>query len=121
MRSAVYLVCVVSFPGQIKLINALSFGVRNSYQLKVKAQDGGPQPRSGTSDVIIIVEDTNDYTPVFNPASYTKDVAENAATGTSILKVAATDQDSGPSGQISYSIQSGNSGNSFVINSQTGM
>ena len=99
---------------------ALSFGFRNVYNLKVRAQDGGANSRIGEADVIITVEDTNDFSPVFNSTTYHKTVSENAAIGSSVVTVTASDQDTGPSGQISYIIQSGNVGNAFVINGQTG-
>ena len=105
----------------IKLKAALSFGVRNLYTLKVRAQDGGTNVRIGETDVIITVEDTNDFSPVFNPTKYDKIVNEDIGVGSTILSVSASDQDTGPSGQISYSIQSGNVANAFIINSQTGM
>ena len=98
----------------------LSFGVRNSYNLRVQAQDGATSPRSGQTNVIITIVDTNDHDPVFNPASYSRDVPENAPGGSAVLTVRATDHDSGPSGEISYLIDSGNINNVFVINSQTG-
>ena len=104
----------------ITLKAALSFGVRNLYNLKVRAQDGGTNSRIGETDVIITVEDTNDFNPEFNPRTYSKTVSESAAVGLSILRVTASDQDTGPSGQISYIIESGNVGNAFIINSQTG-
>ena len=104
----------------INLKAALSFGLRNLYNLKVRAQDGGTNSRIGEADVIITVEDTNDFNPVFNPTTYSKTISESVAIGSSILRVTASDQDSGPSGQISYSIQSGNVGNAFIINSQSG-
>ena len=98
----------------------MSFGDRNLYNLKIRAQDGAAKPRTGEANVIITVEDTNDFSPVFDPVRYSKNVAENSVIGTDIVRVTATDGDTGPSGQISYLIQSGNTGNAFVINSQTG-
>ena len=105
----------------IKLKAALSFGVRNLYTLKVRAQDGGANARSGETGVIVTVEHTNDFRPAFNQSSYIRIVSENIGIGRTILSVSASDQDTGPSGQISYSIQSGNVANAFIINSQTGM
>ena len=98
----------------------LSFGAQSLYKLKVIAHDNGARSRIGEADVIITVEDTNDFNPVFKPITYSVAVNESVAIGSSILRVNASDQDSGPSGQISYSIQSGNVGNAFIINSKTG-
>ena len=105
----------------IKLKVALSFGVRNLYTLKVRAQDGGTNVRSGETDVIITVEDTNDFSPVFDQSNYIRIVSENVGIGSTLLSISASDQDTGPSGQVSYFIQSGNMANAFIINSQSGM
>ena len=86
----------------------------------MRAQDGGANSRIGEADVIITIEDTNDFNPVFNSTTYSKTISENAAVGSSIVTVTASDNDTGPSGQISYTISSGNAGNAFVINSKTG-
>lgn len=106
--------------GQITLKAPLSFGDRNLYNLKVKAEDGATPPRSGESNVIITVQDTNDFRPVFNPTTYSKRIAENTPRGSNVVRVTATDRDTGPSGQLSYHIESGNVKNAFLINSQTG-
>eukprot|EP00794_Sanderia_malayensis_P006323 gene6323-7047_t len=106
--------------GNITLIGALSFGVRNSYRLKVKAEDSASSPRFGTADVVITVQDTNDFSPVFRPTTYSKDIAEGSAIGTVVVDVNATDQDTGPSGILAYSIESGNTNNAFMIVSHTG-
>ena len=100
---------------------ALSFGVRSSYRLEVTAKDGAVPARSGTAYVIITVEDTNDYLPLFNPTTYSKSISEGSTFGTAVLTVLATDQDTGPSGKLSFSIASGNINNAFSISSQTGL
>ena len=99
---------------------ALSFGARSLYKLKVRAQDGGTTSRTGEAYVLIFIKDTNDFDPVFKPATYSKAVNENVTVGSKVLRVNASDQDTGPSGQLSYTIESGNVGNAFIINSQTG-
>ncbi len=111
----------MSIIGDIKLKAALSFGVRNSYRLKLKAEDGATTPRSGSAYVVITVQDTNDFSPVFAPSQYSKSVSEGSPVGWSVVKVTATDQDTGPSGILAYSIESGNINNAFMIASQTGM
>ena len=87
--------------------------------MKVKAKDGGLTPRSSTSIVKITVEDTNDFAPVFKNLPYTANVSENVAKGFDVLTVKATDEDSGPSGVVTYSITS-NPGNKFKIDSNSG-
>ena len=57
--------------------------------------------------------------PVFEQADYTASVPENAAVGTVIHQVKATDADFGPNAEISYRIQKG-AYDDFVIDADTG-
>ncbi|XP_027766581.1 protocadherin beta-13-like, partial [Empidonax traillii] len=66
------------------------------------AVDGGSPPRSGTTQIHITVLDVNDNAPVFTQELYDVQVLENAAEGSVVLNVLATDQDSGINGDISY-------------------
>ncbi|XP_042371740.1 protocadherin beta-11-like, partial [Plectropomus leopardus] len=72
--------------------------------LKLIAVDGGNPPRSGTVNININVLDANDNAPAFNQTVYKATVTENAAKGTNIITVNATDPDSGSNGYITYSI-----------------
>ncbi|XP_028444845.1 protocadherin gamma-B7-like, partial [Perca flavescens] len=72
--------------------------------LKLIAVDGGNPQKSGTVNIDINVLDANDNAPVFNQSVYKATVIENAATGTNIVTVNATDADSGSNGYITYSI-----------------
>ncbi|XP_025754797.1 protocadherin gamma-C3-like [Oreochromis niloticus] len=72
--------------------------------LKLIAVDGGNPQRSGTANIDINVLDVNDNAPVFNQSVYKATVIENAAKGTNIVTVNATDADSGSNGYITYSI-----------------
>ena len=68
-------------------------------------------PDSGTTDACNVP-------PEFDPDSYTFSVAENAATGTSVGSVTATDDDTDD--ELSYAITSGNTGDVFAIGEITG-
>ncbi|XP_059202413.1 protocadherin beta-11-like [Centropristis striata] len=72
--------------------------------LKLIAVDGGNPQRSGTVNIDIKVLDANDNAPVFNQSVYKATVIENAAKGTNIVTVNATDADNGSNGYITYSI-----------------
>src|SRR6185369_10771835 len=55
--------------------------------------------------------------PTWNAAPYAFSIAENAANGTAVGTVTATD----PNGEsLTYAILSGNPGGAFAINTQTG-
>ncbi|XP_070407777.1 protocadherin gamma-A11 isoform X20 [Nothobranchius furzeri] len=72
--------------------------------LKLIAVDGGNPPRSGTVNIHINVLDANDNAPVFNQSVYKATVTENAAEGTHVVTVNATDADSGSNSHITFSI-----------------
>ncbi|OPJ78907.1 hypothetical protein AV530_009186 [Patagioenas fasciata monilis] len=66
------------------------------------AMDGGSPPRSGNTQIRIVVLDVNDNSPVFLQELYVAHILENAPEGSIILSVVATDLDEGPNGDISY-------------------
>ncbi|KAK2524901.1 hypothetical protein Q9233_009220 [Columba guinea] len=66
------------------------------------AMDGGSPPRSGTTQIRIIVLDVNDNSPIFAQDLYVGQVLESAPEGSVVLSVLATDLDAGPNGDISY-------------------
>uniref|UniRef100_A0A8C3U0B6 Cadherin domain-containing protein n=1 Tax=Catharus ustulatus TaxID=91951 RepID=A0A8C3U0B6_CATUS len=88
----------------------------------VIAVDGGSPPRSGTTQVQIIILDVNDNAPVFTQEEYIGKVLENMPEGSVVLTVLATDKDSGVNGEISYQISQavGQTDSAFVIDPRTG-
>ncbi|CAH0750481.1 unnamed protein product [Diatraea saccharalis] len=92
------------------------------YELVIEALDGGNPPLRGTMTVNITILDVNDNPPEFAESVYSATIAENATVGTTVLKVSATDADSGENGQIEYSINRRQSDkeNMFKIDPETG-
>ncbi|KAK2524887.1 hypothetical protein Q9233_009206 [Columba guinea] len=88
----------------------------------VIAMDGGSTPRSGTTQICIIVLDVNDNAPVFTKKVYVGKVLENMPEGSVVLSVVATDLDAGPNGDISYQFSQvvGQSDSAFVIDPASG-
>ncbi|KAJ1128053.1 hypothetical protein NDU88_006440 [Pleurodeles waltl] len=76
------------------------------HHVTITAADGGTPKRSGTSEIIINVQDANDNPPVFDREEHTVKVPENTAVGTLLIRVNATDLDEGANGQIFYSFSS---------------
>ncbi|XP_032052721.1 protocadherin beta-15-like [Aythya fuligula] len=70
--------------------------------LSLIATDGGSPPRSGTTQIHIVVLDVNDNAPVFTQDVYVGQVLESATVGSVVLRVLATDPDVGLNGDISY-------------------
>ncbi|NXF74429.1 PCDBD protein, partial [Sclerurus mexicanus] len=68
----------------------------------VIAEDGGSPPRSGSTQVHILILDVNDNSPVFTQERYTAQIFENMPEGSVVLSVLASDQDAGVNGDISY-------------------
>lgn len=94
-----------------------------SYSLTIEALDGGQPPLRGVMTVNVAIQDVNDNPPVFNQTRYFGQVAENATIGTSILRVLATDADSGENGAIEYTINRRQSDKDayFEVDSSTGL
>jgi len=86
---------------QLILTSALDRELRDLYEVKVVAYDGGSPPRSGTVDVTVTVTDANDNGPVFEYSSYEVTVDENIDVGTTVAKVTAFDADDGINAQVS--------------------
>ncbi|NXG11104.1 PCDBF protein, partial [Sakesphorus luctuosus] len=66
------------------------------------AVDGGSPPKTGTTQIHILILDVNDNAPVFTQELYDVQVLENAPKGSVVLTVLATDRDAGVNGDISY-------------------
>ncbi|XP_061581335.1 protocadherin gamma-A5-like isoform X31 [Cololabis saira] len=72
--------------------------------LVLTAVDGGEPQMFGTMQILITVLDANDNAPVFTQRVYKGTVAENAAKGTTVASVSASDADHGLNAKITYSI-----------------
>ncbi|NXD82339.1 CAD23 protein, partial [Halcyon senegalensis] len=84
----------------------------------IQASDNGSPRRSAEIPVYLQIVDINDNNPVFTQPSYQKAVFEDVPLGTVILKVKATDADSGHFALIQYSLGDGEG--KFGINPNTG-
>ena len=93
------------------------------YDLKVIAYDGGTPPKTGSMDIHVEVQDTNDNKPIFSNSTYEVTVPENVPLQSTILRVAAHDLDTGVNGAIVYDFSTqtkGAYGHLFGIRNQTG-
>ncbi|XP_057259288.1 cadherin-23 isoform X3 [Pezoporus wallicus] len=84
----------------------------------VRASDNGSPRRSAEIPVYLQIVDINDNNPIFSQPSYQKAVFEDVPLGTVILRVKATDADSGQFALIQYSLGDGEG--KFGINPNTG-
>lgn len=58
--------------------------------------------------VAVSVLDVNDNAPVFNPSIYQRNISESTLVGSAIIRVLASDLDSGHNGNLTFAIASGN-------------
>ncbi|XP_049895927.1 protocadherin-10-like, partial [Epinephelus moara] len=86
------------------LLKTLDRETKKSHKLLLTAIDGGKPSKSGTAEITVDVLDVNDNMPVFNEDTYSVLLEENAAIGTTIIKVNASDLDEGSNGEIVYSL-----------------
>ena len=83
-----------------------------TYSLFISARD--PHFTAFT-EVLITVLDVNEHKPVFNPLKYNVTISEAAGIGSSVLKLTATDKDSGSNSQLVYSIVKGDPRGLFAV------
>ncbi|XP_037117231.1 protocadherin alpha-5-like isoform X4 [Syngnathus acus] len=91
--------------------------------LTLTAVDGGKPPKSGSLQIRVNVLDVNDNVPTFSKSLYKVRLSEDAAQGSAVIKLNATDLDDGMNSKITYSfIKRGNNdpSNVFNLNSETG-
>lgn len=106
--------------GLISTLATLDREQQQVYQLYVTAKDHGKPSQSSVALVTVTVEDLNDNTPRFSQRSYSVSLVENTALNSVILRLRAVDPDEGSNGKVTYDITSGNNGNTFGINANTG-
>ncbi|XP_052781279.1 protocadherin Fat 4-like isoform X2 [Mya arenaria] len=104
----------------LKLSTLLDYETNPAYTIEITVSDGD---FSTTINVDISVGDVNDGGPSFSTATYTVNIPEDAAIGASVITVTATDPDGDSSkyGNLKYAITGGNTGNKFLIDSDTGL
>ncbi|XP_035807146.2 protocadherin alpha-8-like isoform X7 [Amphiprion ocellaris] len=74
-------------------------------KLTLTAVDGGNPSKSGTSQIVITVLDTNDNHPIFSRSLYKIQIPENLPTGSTVITLNATDADEGLNSEIEYSLR----------------
>ncbi|KAF7234566.1 Protocadherin gamma-B1 [Varanus komodoensis] len=87
---------------EIVLNKQLDRESESSFHLILTALDGGKPTKTGTATIWVNVLDANDNSPIFAQEVYKVSLKENAAKGSSVVQVKATDKDEGSNGQIDY-------------------
>ncbi|KAE8584553.1 hypothetical protein XENTR_v10021010 [Xenopus tropicalis] len=75
---------------------------KDTYVMKIKVEDGGNPARSSTAILQVTVTDVNDNRPVFKEKDIEVNIPEDAAVGTSVTQLHATDADLGSNAKIHF-------------------
>uniref|UniRef100_A0A8C5P425 FAT atypical cadherin 4 n=1 Tax=Jaculus jaculus TaxID=51337 RepID=A0A8C5P425_JACJA len=106
--------------GEVRLTGELDREHVSNYTLTVVATDKGQPSLSASTEVVVMVLDINDNSPIFAQSLYKVEISENTLTGTDIIQVFAADEDEGTNGQVRYGIIDGNAQQDFRIDSVMG-
>ncbi|KAF2894632.1 hypothetical protein ILUMI_11530 [Ignelater luminosus] len=109
-----------SLTGQLTTRSKLDREKISKYEIHVIAKDHGIPPQSSTATVFLNILDVNDNNPEFYPQKYFLSVSEDTKTGTSLLKVSASDMDEGENAMITFKLESGGDG-LFSVDDWTGV
>ncbi|MPC24650.1 Protocadherin Fat 1 [Portunus trituberculatus] len=80
-------------------------GEDKEFFLTVIAKDSGTQPRQTSCSFRVVVEDVNDNPPVFDQAKYEQTLATDHNPATPVLRVSASDRDSGSNARVTYHLE----------------
>ncbi|XP_054840759.1 protocadherin beta-16-like [Eublepharis macularius] len=89
--------------GEITVLGAIDYERESSYDISIKATDGGGL--SGHCKVLVEVEDENDNAPEISVISITSPLAEDSPLDTLVVLFSVTDRDSGDNGRTSCSVE----------------
>ncbi|XP_023653219.2 protocadherin Fat 2 [Paramormyrops kingsleyae] len=101
--------------GLISFANVCSRSLDPFYNLTVAVSDGVFQK---TAPVNIDMMNSNKHSPYFEKSIYEAELAENAETGTRVIRLAAIDPDDGPYGSVDYTIINKLADEKFAIDNE---
>lgn len=108
--------------GELRLAKTLDRETKDTHLIAILAETDASPPLTAFTEIVLRVRDENDNSPAFESNPYSLTLAENIDKGSSIMKVHARDADSGPNGDVRYSLASdvGDIGNIFDIDAYSG-
>ena len=108
--------------GEITVLLALDYETVHQLNLTVNAKDHGIPPLEDNASVVINIRDINDNAPVIDSdVKRNLTLLETVPQGSFVIKINATDTDSGSNAKLSFSIVEGNTGDAFTVNSSNGV
>ena len=107
---------------EYKLVTSKVFDreTKKSYTVPFVCKDRGNQPQTSVVNIHVKVMDQNDHAPIFWPRRYSAILEENNPIGAYILKVNATDGDTGPNGKITFKLDT-NAGELVHVEPNSGL
>lgn len=90
--------------GEVASLTPLDFEAAQRFDLVIQARDGGSPTMSSSASLIVFITDQDDNAPIFDTNLYSVQVNENTSIGEVLLRVRATDLDSGTNAEIAYSL-----------------
>ncbi|XP_053319424.1 protocadherin gamma-C5-like isoform X23 [Spea bombifrons] len=87
---------------ELVLEKALDREEKGKHNLILIALDGAEPPRSGSTQITVLVLDINDNAPIFDQSTYKIKLLENVPLQTAIITLNATDLDEGTNGEVEY-------------------
>ncbi|KAM4620340.1 protocadherin Fat 3 [Polymixia lowei] len=107
--------------GAVYTADRLDYEARTQHILTIMVKDQEFPFNRDLARILVAVEDSNDNIPYFTNTVYDAVAYESSPAGTSVLQVTALDKDNGLNGQLSYTIEAGNTGGVFGIDNSTGL
>ncbi|OTF81020.1 protocadherin Fat 4-like protein, partial [Euroglyphus maynei] len=107
--------------GNIRTKSKLDREIESKVEFLVIAYDGGTPQLSGSTKVLVSIEDINDNAPYFDQNQYEVEVPEELDPPVEIFRIQAHDFDTGDNSVVKYLILAGNEDNTFNINTDNGM
>ncbi|KAL8194367.1 UNVERIFIED_CONTAM: hypothetical protein K2H54_016313 [Gekko kuhli] len=89
--------------GEITILGPIDYEKETSYNMNIKATDGGGL--SGHCKVLVEIEDENDNAPEISVITITSPLAEDSPLDTLVVLFSVTDRDSGDNGRTSCSVE----------------
>ncbi|XP_065886330.1 protocadherin Fat 1-like isoform X2 [Dysidea avara] len=102
--------------GQISFVVVPNYEEFPVMEVRIRASD--PGGLEGLTRLVVTILDINDNSPVFTNSSYSGSVREGSMTGTGVLRVSATDEDSFDNAQVFYTLYGDPS---FEVENNTGI
>lgn len=111
------------FDTEYKLVTTAVFDreLRPSHDVALRCHDNGMPRHVTVAQLTVVVGDVNDQAPVFQHDNYAITFRENNHVGDFLLRVTASDRDTGDNAMLKYEIVERQYADAFQVDSRTGI